>query len=87
MNLVEIEGLEATVRELRDIPDVILVPSSTKFLDEGRIRMGAYATDRAVPEIENRGATVTTVIDNAALAARFADLDARIGQSEPPPVA
>jgi hypothetical protein len=84
VRLVRIEGPEATVRGLRDVADVVLVPPSTEILDGGRISMAAYATARAVGVIEGRGATVTTVIDDAELKARFADLDARIGTDEPP---
>jgi hypothetical protein len=75
------------VRGLVDIPDIVLVFSSTARLDGGRIRTAGYSSDRAIPLIEARGATVTTVIDEGELAARFADLDERIGKDAEPPVA
>lgn len=88
MKLVDIEGPEEVVRGLRDVPDIILVPTSSDILDGGRIRMSAYVTSRAATEIEARGTTLTTVIDEAELEARFAELDAIIAaKSEPPPVA
>jgi hypothetical protein len=87
MRLVQIEGTEDTVRGLTDLPDVILVPPSTELLGDGRISMAAYASGRAVAEIESRGATATTKIDDAELAARLADLDSHIeGPTEPPAV-
>lgn len=88
MKLVAVEGPEEVVRGLEDIPDVVLVLSTIAFLDGGRIRVSGYASERAIPLVEARNATVTTIIDEAELAARFADLDEAIGQEpQPPPVA
>lgn len=87
MNFVQIEGVESAVRRLRDLRDVILVPATTEFLGGGRIRMDAFATDRAIGEIEERGASVTVLEDNDDMRARFADLDASIEGREPPPLA
>jgi hypothetical protein len=84
VRLVRIEGPDETVRGLRDIADLILVSPSTEILDGGRISMAAYATGRAVALIEGRGATVRTVIDDAELKERFAELDALIETEEPP---
>jgi hypothetical protein len=84
LNLVRIEGDEATVRELIDIPDIILVLASTDRLGGGRIRTAAYASDRAIGEIEGRGATVTTVMDNAALDGHIQELFSQIEPDEPP---
>jgi hypothetical protein len=88
MRLVQIEGAEEVVRGLADLPDVILVPPTTEPLGDGRISMAAYASGRAVAEIESRGATVTTKIDDAELGARLADLDSHIESppTEPPAV-
>jgi hypothetical protein len=88
VKLVDIEGPEDVVRGLRDIPDIILVPTSSDSLDGGRLRMSACVTARAVPVIEARGATITTLFDDDETAAHFAALDALIGRGgEPPPVA
>jgi hypothetical protein len=64
MNLIQIEGPDETVRGLIDVPDMILVLVSTDRLADGRVRTAAYATDRAIGEIEARGATVERLLDN-----------------------
>jgi hypothetical protein len=88
LNLVAFEGREDVVRGLDNIPGVVLVLPTIAFLDGGRVRVSGYASKSATPEIESRGATVTTIIDEAELDARFADLDERIGRGpEAPPVA
>jgi hypothetical protein len=88
LKLVAVEGPEEVVRALGDIPDLVLVLGTIAFLDGGRIRVSGYAGELAIPLVEARNATVTTIIDEAELAARFAELDEGIGKEpEPPPVA
>ncbi len=84
MNLIHIEGAEATVLGLRDISDIILVLSSGESIPGGRIRVAAYATDRAITEIEARGVTVTVLMNNAELKAHMDELYNQIEASEPP---
>jgi hypothetical protein len=84
MNQVKIEGPSETVRGLRDIPDLILISAHTDLLGDDRIRTAAYATDRALVEIEARGATFTITMDSEELEAHLDELFELIDDDEPP---
>jgi hypothetical protein len=83
LNLVFIEGSQETLVGLDDIADLILDLKSAEEGTGGNVRVGAYATDRAIGEIESRGATVTILQDNADLQATLDDLFTLIENSDP----
>ena len=74
MNYIYIDGPLDTVRGLVDVPDMILRLKGPKSLGDGNIRVSAYATDEAITEVQNRGATVTVIFDNDEMAARTNEL-------------
>jgi len=78
LNLILIDGTEDTLLGLQDIPDMILEFGSARALPSGQVRVAAYATDRAITEIETRGATVGMVVNNQDLQARLDDLFQKI---------
>ncbi len=55
MNLIRMIGPEATVAGLSDIADLIIIESSGLTLETGDVQLSAYATDRAITEIESAG--------------------------------
>ena len=83
MNIIRIEGSEATVRGLADIPDLILIMNGTDTLGNGDFNTPAYATDRAIGEIQARGASVVVVADNTELEATLDDLFVLIDSQTP----
>ena len=82
MNLVRIEGDSEAALGLRDLADAILIWESFDQLEDGRVSVAAYATDRALTEIEGRGFGVTVVTDNAELEARLAELRESSGRAD-----
>ena len=74
MNYIYIDGPLDTVRALVDVPDMILQLKGPEDLGDGNIRVSAYATDEAITEVQNRGATVTVIFDNDEMAARTNEL-------------
>jgi hypothetical protein len=84
VNLVRIEGDAEIAGGLGDIADAIVVWTSFDQLEDGRVSVAAYATDRALTEIEGRGLNVKVVSDNAALEARLEELLGSVGREEPP---
>lgn len=74
MNYIYIEGPIDTVWGLVDVPDMLLQLMGPEDLGDGNIRVSAYATDEAVTEVQNRGATVTVIFDNEEMAARTKEL-------------
>jgi hypothetical protein len=74
VNLVRIEGDPEAALGLRDLADAIVVWSSVDQLEGGRVSVAAYATERAMTEIEGRGFGVTVIVDEESLQARLAEL-------------
>lgn len=74
MNFIYIDGTETTLLGLRDIPDALLQLATNETLASGQLRVAAYATDRAITEIETRGLMVTIVENNEQLQARIDNL-------------
>ncbi len=83
MNLVTIDGPEDVILGLRDIPDMILVLVTGQALPSGLLRVSAYATDRAIAEIIDRGGTVDVEMDNEQLRLHTEELFQLIESSEP----
>lgn len=74
MNYIYIDGPLDTVRGLVDVQDMILRLKGPQSLGDGNIRVSAYATDEAITEVQNRGATVTVIFDDDEMAARTNEL-------------
>jgi hypothetical protein len=74
LNYIYIDGPPDTLRGLVDVPDMILRLKGPESLEDGNIRVSAYATDEAITEVQNRGATVTVVFNNDEMAARTNEL-------------
>jgi hypothetical protein len=74
LNFVYIDGTANTLVSLLDIPDMVLRLKGAQTLADGTVRASAYATDRAITEVQSRGAVVTTIFGNDEMASRTADL-------------
>lgn len=72
--MILIDGPENILRGLQDIQDLILELKTARTLSAGQFRVGAYATDRAITEIQGRGATVSIILNNEDLQARIDNL-------------
>jgi len=82
MNLIRMIGPEATVAGLSDIVDLIIIESSGLTLQTGDVQLSGYATDRAISEIESRGAVVEVIMDNAELETHYDDLYSNIDSED-----
>src|SRR3712207_2588284 len=85
MNMVRIEGAADLVRSLlaEGDPQVIPMASTTAVLEDGRLRVSAYATAPAITALEAAGATVTVLRDDAEMRAHLSRV---FGRFEEPPV-
>jgi hypothetical protein len=70
LNFISIDAAAETLLGLEDINDAIIELGSSETLPDGQIRIAGYATDRAISEIQSRGATVTIIFNNDELKAR-----------------
>ena len=82
MNLIRMIGPEDVVAGLNDIADLIIIDSSGKTLNTGNVQLSGYATDRAITEIESRGAVVEVLMDNAELEDHYDDLYSNIDSGD-----
>jgi len=74
LNFIYIDGPRDTLLALRDIADMVLRLKGAQTLPDGNLRVSAYATDDAITEIQNRGASVTVIFNNDELKARTDEL-------------
>jgi len=74
MNFVYIDGSADLLIGLLDIPDMVLRLKGAETLEPGTLRASAYATDRAIGEVQGRGGVVTTIFNNDEMASRTAEL-------------
>lgn len=82
MNLIRMIGPEATIVGLNDIVDLIIIEYSGKTLPDGQVQLSGYATDRAITEIQSRGAVIEVLFDNAELDAHYEELYANIDSGD-----
>jgi hypothetical protein len=82
MNLIRMTGPEAAVAGLSDIADLVIIESSGQTLETGDVQLSGYATDRAITEIESRGAVVEVIMNNAELTEHYDELYAKIDSDD-----
>jgi hypothetical protein len=71
MHLVDIQGPEGAIATLQTGDGLIVKPSGAERVEPGRWRVGGYATEARIAELESMGLAVTVLLTDSERSARL----------------
>jgi hypothetical protein len=71
MHLVDIQGSQAAIAALQTGGGLVVKPSGAEQLGPGRWRIGGYATEAKIAELESMGLAVAVLLSDSERSARL----------------